>query len=95
MTATLTCISTWSSSAAFSSQGRRIDCSSINAIILSRRSFNFQRDPKGDAKKNAPHLRSGDDIFSQLAPILRSAGTSEVRLVLNAVWTRARPCAAH
>ena len=37
------------------------------------------------------HLRSGVDIFSQLSPILRSAGTSEVRLVLNAVWTRARP----
>ena len=52
---------------------------------LAGRSSKFQRDPKGDAKKNAPHLRSGDDIFSQLAPILRSAGTSEVRLVLNAV----------
>ena len=34
------------------------------------------------------------DIFSQLATILRSAGTSEVRLVLNAAQTRARPCAA-
>ena len=47
--------------------------------------------PKLIPKKNVPHLRSGVDIFSQLSPILRSAGTSEVRLVLNAVWTRARP----
>ena len=55
----------------------------------------LQRDPKGIAKKNGAQLSHRDDIFSQLAPILRSAGTSEVRLVLNAVWTRARPCAAH
>ena len=39
MTATLTCISTWSSSAAFSSQVRRIDCSSI--ILSRRRGFQF------------------------------------------------------
>ena len=51
----------------------------------------IQRDPKGNAKKNGCQMAPGDDIFSQLAPILRSAGTSEVRLVLNAVWTRARP----
>ena len=46
---------------------------------------------KGDAKKNGAQPSHRDDIFSQLPPILRSAGTSEVRLVLNAVWTRARP----
>ena len=39
-------------------------------------------------------MSDGIDIFSQLATILRSAGTSEVRLVLNAAQTRARPCAA-
>ena len=53
--------------------------------------FSIQRDPKGIAKKNGAQLEHRVDIFSQLAPILRSAGTSEVRLVLNAVWTRARP----
>ena len=51
----------------------------------------FQRDPEGNAKKNGCQMAPGDDIFSQLSLILRSAGTSEVRLVLNAVWTRARP----
>ena len=50
----------------------------------------FSERPQTDREKER-HLRSGVDIFSQLSPILRSAGTSEVRLVLNAVWTRARP----
>ena len=50
---------------------------------------------QADREKNAPHLRSMADIFSQLATILRSAGTSEVRLILHVAWTRARPRAAH
>ena len=53
------------------------------------------REPKRIAKKNAPHLRSMADILSQRATILRSAGTSKVRLVLHVAWTRARPRAAH
>ena len=34
--------------------------------------FILQRDPKGIAKKNVLQLEHGNDIFSQLAPILRS-----------------------
>ena len=36
----------------------------------------FQRDPKWLAKKNGCQMAPGVDIFSQLSPILRSAGTS-------------------
>ena len=45
------------------------NCESNCCIII-------QRDPEWLAKKNGCQMAPGVDIFSQLSPILRSAGTS-------------------